>query len=118
MSAVNDDMFDMLLAGIGLRSRIIDFSSEIGEFSQALVKKYETLCLPVSISRRVICAIPASPLAYELTKKVYELLGLDTDNIYRFTVYELLDAIESDSGVLDKDAVARVSAILNAAFTN
>ena len=68
-----------------------------------------------SEARNSICAIPASLLAYECIRKTYELLGLDVDNIYRFTVYDLLEAIESDNGGIDESAVARVSDILKQA---
>ena len=100
---------------IGKQSRIVELSSETGEFAIALVKRFEKMGIFIDEARRVICAVPASPLAYELTKKVYELLGLDTDNIYRFTVYELLDAAKSDDGGIDETAVKRVSAIMKQA---
>ena len=106
---------DFLFDIIGKQSRIIELSSETGEFAIALVKRFEDMGIFIDEARCVICAVPASPLAYELTKKVYELLGLDTDNIYRFTVYELLNAIKSDSGDIDETAVKRVSAIIKQA---
>lgn len=106
---------DSLYGVIGSGSRIIDFSSETGEFSLSLLRRFEELGVFASEARNSICAIPASPLAYECTRKAYELLGLDVDNIYRFTVYDLLNAIESDNGDIDESAVARVSDILKQA---
>ena len=100
---------------IGKQSRIVELSAETGEFAIALVERFEEMGIFIDEARRVICAVPASPLAYELTKKVYELLGLDTDNIYRFTAYDLLAAIKSDSGNIDETAVKRVSAIMKQA---
>ena len=97
---------------IGAGSRIIDFSSETGEFSLALLRRFEELGVFVGEARRSICAIPASPLAYECTRKAYELLGLDPDNIYRFTVYDLLAAVKSDGSGIDETAIEHVSAIM------
>ena len=100
---------------IGKQSRIVELSSETGEFAIALVERFEEMGIFISEARRVICAVPASPLAYELTKKVYELLGLDPDNIYPFTAYELLDFIKSDNGDIDETAVKHVSVIMKQA---
>ena len=106
---------DLLYGVIGSGSRIIDFSSETGEFSHALLRRFEKLGVFASEARNSICSIPASLLAYECLRKAYELLGLDVDNIYRFTVYNLLNAIKSDNGGIDESAVARVSDILKQA---
>ena len=106
---------DSLYGVIGSGSRVIDFSSETGEFSLALLRRFEELGVFASEARRSICGIPASTLAYECMRKAYELLGLDVDNIYRFTVYDLLKAIKSDNGGIDESAVARVSDILKQA---
>ena len=106
---------DCLYNVIGSGARVIDFSSETGEFSFALLRRFEELGVFTEEASRSICAIPASPLAYECTRKAYELLGLDADNIYRFTVYDLLKAIESDSGGIDESKIAHVSDILKQA---
>ena len=103
---------DCLYDVVGSGARVIDFSSETGEFSLALLRRFEELGAFVSEARRSICAISASPFAYECTRKAYELLGLDTDNIYHFTVYELLDAVKSDNGGIDETAAKRISAIM------
>ncbi len=113
-SNLSDDcLYDVIGSGSG--SRVVDFSSETGEFSFALLRRFEELGVFTGEARRSICAIPASPLAYECTRKAYELLGLDTDNIYQFTVYDLLKSIESDSGGIDESKIARVSDILKQA---
>ena len=106
---------DSLYGVIGSGSRVIDFSSETGEFSLALLRRFDELGVFASEAGNSICAIPASPLAYECTRKAYELLGLDMDNIYRFTAYDLLNAIKSDNGGIDESVVARVSDILKQA---
>lgn len=106
---------DFLYGIIGSGSRIIDFSSETGEFSLALLLRFEELGVFASEARNSICSIPASLLAYECLKKAYGLLGLDADNIYPFTSYDLLKVIKSDNGSIDESAVARISDILKQA---
>ena len=106
---------DLMFDAVGSKSRIVELSAETGEFAIALVNRFKEIGVFVDEIRPVICAIPASTLAYECTKKVYELLGLDTDNIYRFTAYDLLNAVKSDSGGVDESKIARVSDILKQA---
>ena len=106
---------ELMFDAVGSKSRIVELSAETGEFAIALVNRFKEIGVFVDEIRPVICAIPASPLAYECTMKVYELLGLDTDNIYRFTAYDLLNAVKSDSGVVDESKIARVSDILKQA---
>lgn len=74
-------------------ARIVELSSETDEFAVGLVERFLKLGYSMKDARKCVCSIPASPLAYECTKKVYELLGLDPDNIYGFTAYNLLDKI-------------------------
>ena len=106
---------ELMFDAVGLKSRIVELSAETGEFAIALANRFKEIGVFVDEIRPVICAIPASPLAYECTMKVYELLGLDTDNIYRFTAYDLLNAVKSDSGGVDESKITRVSDILKQA---
>ena len=106
---------ELMFDAVGSKSRIVELSAETGEFAIALANRFKEIGVFVDEIRPVVCAIPASPLAYECTRKVYELLGLDTDNIYRFTVYDLLNAVKSDNGNVDESKIARVSDILKQA---
>ena len=106
---------ELMFDAVGSKSRIVELSAETGEFAIALANRFKEIGVFVDEIRPVICAIPASPLAYECTMKVYELLGLDTDNIYRFTAYDLLNAVKSDNGGVDESNIARVSDILKQA---
>ena len=111
-----DELADNLMFdAVGSKSRIVELSAETGEFTIALVNRFKEIGVFVDEIRPVVCAIPASTLAYECTRKVYELLGLDTDNIYRFTAYDLLNAVKSDSGIVDESKISRVSDILKQA---
>ena len=106
---------ELMFDAVGSKSRIVELSAETGEFAIALVNRFKAIGVFVDEIRPVVCAIPASPLAYECTRKAYKLLGLDTGNIYRFTAYDLLNAIKSDSGGVDESKISRVSDILKQA---
>ena len=106
---------DLMFDAVGSKSRIVELSAETGEFAIALVNRFKEIGVFVDEIRPVVCAIPASTLAYECTRKVYELLGLDQDNIYRFTAYDLLSAVKSDSGIIDESKISHISDILKQA---
>ena len=71
---------------------VLDIASKFGEFALAT---YQRLVSNFRISeetvRNAIYSIPTSPVAYEFTRRFYEILGLNTDCIAtRFTSYDLL----------------------------
>ena len=92
--------------------RIVELASETGEFAIAVVERFTKLGFALGEYKGLVCAVPASSLAFECTRKVFELLGLDPDNVYNFTTYDLLDMIAPDKKKLDSAAVDRVSCIL------
>lgn len=69
---------------------ILDLASKKGEFAIALVEKYTKLGYKNKDFRNLIYAIPTSKLAYEFTRKVYEILDLNAENISSFTSIDLL----------------------------
>ena len=72
--------------------KILDIASKQGEFTRALISKYGT-----NIGRNVY-ALPTSSVSYEFTRKVYSLLGLDTNQIIsNFTTYDLLNPEHQES---------------------
>ncbi len=93
---------------IGLRetdARILDIASKMGEFSMAVVRRCNSLGIPISDIKGKILSITTSSVAYEFTRKVYEVLGLDIECIAeQFNSYDLLnvkkindDGSESDT---------------------
>lgn len=67
-------------------TKILDIASKQGEFTRAFISKYGT-----DIGKNIY-ALPTSSVSYEFTRKVYSLLGLDTDLVISdFTTYELLN---------------------------
>ena len=72
--------------------RILDIASKTGEFAISLVKMFERHDISIAAYRDIIYSIPTSKVAYEFTRKIYDLLGLDIKSIAKnFTSYDLLD---------------------------
>lgn len=82
-SNVADEMVSLLPDYKDNKPKILDIASKQGEFTCALHKRY---------GKKVdIYALPTSPIAYEFTHKVYQLLELDCNNIYKdFNTYDLI----------------------------
>ena len=77
--------------------KLLDIASKSGEYTVALVKRLEKVGFTLSEIKSSIYAIPTSSVAYEFTRRFYEILGLDITCIAsHFTSYDLLD-IKSNS---------------------
>lgn len=73
-------------------TKILDIASKQGEFTRAFISKYGT-----EIGKNIY-ALPTSSVSYEFTRKVYSLLGLDTDLVIsNFNAYELLKPEHKES---------------------
>ena len=71
--------------------RILDIASKMGEFAVSAVKRCRNLGIPLSEFSSKILSIPTSSIAYEFTRKVYEVMGLDVKCIAeKFYSYDLL----------------------------
>ncbi|TCI75698.1 restriction endonuclease [Exiguobacterium sp. SH0S1] len=79
--------------------KILDIGSKSGEFSVALVNRLITdLKFSIEDISDSIYSIPTSSVAYEFTRRFYEILGLNVNNIsYQFNSYDLLE-VETRSG--------------------
>ena len=85
-----DKLIGMLpLNEINTKTKFLDLSAVQGEMACAIYRRYG------DVVKDNIYSITTSSLTYELTRKVYKLLGLPTDNIFTFNCYALLDE-ESD----------------------
>ncbi|MBQ8330246.1 MAG: Eco57I restriction-modification methylase domain-containing protein [Lachnospiraceae bacterium] len=92
-SAMIDLIPDDYFAAVGsdADARILDIASKMGEFAVAVVKRCNDLGIPVDDIKERIVSIPTSSIAYEFTRKVYEVLGLDVGSIAeKFNSYDLL----------------------------
>ncbi|MBR1675751.1 MAG: Eco57I restriction-modification methylase domain-containing protein [Clostridia bacterium] len=72
--------------------RILDIAGTSGEYAVALCKKLTTLGIDKTIIENMIYTIPKSSICYELTRKLYEMLGLNVANIAKeFIATDLLE---------------------------
>ncbi|MDK8585745.1 Eco57I restriction-modification methylase domain-containing protein [Corynebacterium kefirresidentii] len=92
-----DDMIALIPGGrlrdaVTSGHKVLDIASKSGEFAVALYQRLtEELHVPKDIARKAIFSIPTSTIAYEFTRRFYEILGLDVCNISReFNAYDLL----------------------------
>jgi hypothetical protein len=84
--------------------KILDISGKTGEFAIALYKRYQKIDPKINV-RDLILTIPTSSHAYEFTRKVYEALGLNLNNIAeQFTAYDLI-AVKNKNGEIDYNRI-------------
>ena len=88
--------------------KLLDIASKSGEYSVALVKRLQALGFTLDEIRDSIYAIPTSSVAYEFTRRFYEILGLNTACIAKnFTSYDLLD-IKTDNEEVDYNRITEL----------
>ena len=83
------------------QKKFLDIASKMGEFALAI---YEILVHKLNIShekvRNIIYSIPTSSVAYEFTRKIYEILDLNISNIAMlFNLYDLLGIKDRNENV-------------------
>lgn len=97
-----DNIFKHMPAGRLKRSvlegeKILDIASKFGEFSLSAFKYLmQVEKLPANIASNAIYSLPTSPTAYEFTRKFYEIIGLNQNNI-------IIDAISHDLLNIEKN---------------
>lgn len=74
----------------------LDIASKEGEFAISIADRYAENNIDISQIKDCIYSIPTSSITYEFTRKVYGLLGLNTDNIATFNSYDLLNVKKKD----------------------
>lgn len=94
-----DEMFVNMVSTNG---KILDIAGTAGEFAVAIYKKMLSLGISESVTANAIYTIPKSSICYELTRKLYEMLGLNVDNIATFTSFDLIAIKENDQIDYDK----------------
>ena len=71
---------------------LLDIAATSGEFAIALYRRMKELKIEEKIIKESIYSIPKSSICYELTRKVYKLLGLEIENIAEnFNAFDLLN---------------------------
>ena len=105
------DMIDMiddadLRAVIDNGNKVLDIAGKAGEFALAVFEKYIALGYDKEALKDAIYTIPTSGITYEFTRMIYEILGLNVDNIAsKFTSYSLLE-VKDEDGDIDYTKIA------------
>jgi len=83
--------------------KVLDIAGTAGEFAVALHKQMTELDLEKDFIANAIYTIPKSSICYELTRKLYEMLELNVQNISKeFTAADMLDIKIGDEIDYDK----------------
>lgn len=89
--------------------KLLDIASKSGEFALAFYQRLtQELGLDYKEVENSIYSIPTSSIAYEFTRRFYEILGLNIDNIaVQFTAYDLL-TVTTSNGQINNERIAPV----------
>lgn len=89
------------------KQNFLDMGGKAGEYPLALFRRLtEELGYTLEEVKDRIYSIPTSSIAYEFTRRFYETLGLNTQNIARgFNAYDLLK-IKDEKGEMDYEKAA------------
>lgn len=94
VSLLPDSCFE---SALGKNRAVLDINSKMAEFAISIYKKYESFGRDLSDFKDRIYSIPSSAYTYEFTRKVYEILGLNTECIAKnFVSYDLLKIRNKD----------------------
>ena len=89
---------------------ILDIASKEGEFAIAIYKRFDRLGYGANKIKNLIYSIPTSSITYEFTRKIYEILDLNIDNIaYKFNSYDLLK-VKDDKNNIDYNKIKLILA--------
>ena len=100
-----DDLFRHLSETKG---KILDIAGTAGEYAVALCNKMRALGIDNDVIVNSIYTIPKSPICYELVRKLYEMLGLNIQNIAKEFVATNLLGIKDDKDI----DYAKITALL------
>lgn len=81
-------------------NKVLDIAGKAGEFALAVFEKYIAMGYNKDALKDAIYTIPTSGITYEFTRMIYEILGLNVDNIAtKFTSYSLLNVKDEDDDI-------------------
>lgn len=105
---IADDMVALLPEDVFTKGPVLDIASKQGEFTIALIKRYGN-----SVGDKIY-SICTSMLAYEFTRKIYELLSLPVSHIFdKFTSFDIIQKEnKKQSTILQELKSMNFSAIL------
>lgn len=100
VSLIPDDTYTALSQKNG---KVLDIAGTAGEYAVALYKKMRALGISEDVVKNSIYTIPKSSVCYELTRKLYEMLGLNVVNIAKeFVATDLLEVKNGNNIDYDK----------------
>ncbi|HFI0026366.1 TPA: Eco57I restriction-modification methylase domain-containing protein [Streptococcus suis] len=113
-SNVCDDMVN-LIPEDGLRkivdekNKLLDIATKSGEYAVALYKRLiDDLGFSHEEVKDIIYSIPTSSIAYEFTRRFYEILDLNIDNIAsNFNAYDLVN-IKNDKDDVEYERISKL----------
>lgn len=86
------ESFDNEFWKVSKDAKIIDIASKSGNFARGYVKKALLNGVKIEDIKDSFYSIPTSKAAYEFTRKMYDALGLNIENIAQhFTSYDLIN---------------------------
>lgn len=100
VSLIPDETYTALSQTNG---KVLDIAGTAGEYAVALYKKMRALGVSEDVVKNSIYTIPKSSVCYELTRKLYEMLGLNVANIAKeFVATDLLEVKNGNNVDYDK----------------
>ena len=89
------------------QEKFLDIAAKSGEYAVSLYKRLtDGLGYSHEDVKDTIYSIPTSSIAYEFTRKFYEILDLNVENIaVNFNAYDLLD-VKNDKNEVDYDKIS------------
>ena len=105
VSMLPDDFLREIAARNG---RILDIAGTSGEYALALQKKLLLLGIEKDVVADMVYTIPKSSICYELTRKLYEMLGLNVANIARQFVATDLLGVKTDDEKIDNEKIVKI----------
>lgn len=91
------------------QDKLLDIASKSGEYAVSLYKRLTTeLGYSHEDVKDIIYSIPTSSIAYEFTKRFYEILDINVENIaVSFNAYDLID-VKNDKDELDYEKISDI----------
>lgn len=88
------------------QDKLLDIASKSGEYAVSLYKRLTSeLGYSHEDVRNIIYAIPTSSIAYEFTRRFYEILDLNIENIaMEFNAYDLIN-VKNEKNEVDYDKI-------------
>lgn len=113
-SKVCDEMVGLLLEEglkeiVSNQDKLLDIASKSGEYAVSLYKRLTSeLGYSHEDVRDIIYSIPTSSVAYEFTRRFYEILDINVENIAAgFNAYDLID-VKNDKDKVDYEKISGI----------